>query len=133
MGTFLPRQLISEKKKSATEKIPDGFGGSWKWDLLTTVVRGNFINYILDVEPEYQGPVFRRRLLRTLTRLVVKDNLFLDTRVVEVNTWGWFFFKTIWKSLINTEKTKRDATLPHKRYFQHIEKKQLPLLVRRLY
>ena len=43
MGTYLPRQLIAEKIKSASEKIPEGFGtpkmgpittglGAWTWN-----------------------------------------------------------------------------------------------------
>ena len=41
MGTFLPRQLISEKIKSATEKIPDGFGAPE----MGPITRGNLPIY----------------------------------------------------------------------------------------
>jgi cobalt-zinc-cadmium resistance protein CzcA len=52
MGTYLPRQLIAEKIKSASEKIPEGFGTPEMGPITTGL--GEIYQYILDVEPEYK-------------------------------------------------------------------------------
>ena len=53
LGTYLPRQLIAEKIKSASEKIPEGFGIP-KMGPITTGL-GEIYQYILDVKPGYEG------------------------------------------------------------------------------
>src|SRR6056300_1762909 len=52
LGTYLPRQLIAEKIKSASEKIPEGFGSPEMGPITTGL--GEIYQYILDVEPEYK-------------------------------------------------------------------------------
>jgi cobalt-zinc-cadmium resistance protein CzcA len=52
IGTYLPRQLIAEKIKSASEKIPNGFGIPEMGPITTGL--GEIYQYILDVEPEYK-------------------------------------------------------------------------------
>lgn len=52
MGTYLPRQLITEKIKAASELIPDGFG-SPEMGLIFTGL-SEIYQYVLDVEPEYK-------------------------------------------------------------------------------
>ena len=52
MGTYLPRQLIAEKIKSAEEKIPDGFGAPFMGPVTTGL--GEIYQYIIDVEPQYK-------------------------------------------------------------------------------
>src|SRR5210317_604640 len=47
MGTYLPRQLISEKIKTASEKIPRGFGVPEMGPITTGL--GEIYQYILDV------------------------------------------------------------------------------------
>ncbi|MDX1317117.1 MAG: efflux RND transporter permease subunit, partial [Xanthomarina gelatinilytica] len=52
LGTYLPRQLIAEKIKSASEKIPEGFGSPEMGPITTGL--GEIYQYILDVKPEYK-------------------------------------------------------------------------------
>jgi len=52
MGTFLPRQLIAEKIKSASEKIPEGFGTPEMGPV--TKGLGEIYQYVLDAEPAYK-------------------------------------------------------------------------------
>ncbi len=49
MGTYLPRQLIAEKIKSARENIPEGFGTPSMGPITTGL--GEIYQYILDVKP----------------------------------------------------------------------------------
>ena len=49
MGTYLPRQLISEKLISASEKIPAGFGTPQMGPITTGL--GEIYQYILDTKP----------------------------------------------------------------------------------
>src|SRR5690606_3031322 len=48
MGTYLPRQLIAEKIKSAEEKIPTGFGTPFMGPVSTGL--GEIYQYIIDVD-----------------------------------------------------------------------------------
>ena len=48
MGTYLPRQLIAEKIKSAEDKIPAGFGSPFMGPVSTGL--GEIYQYILDVK-----------------------------------------------------------------------------------
>jgi cobalt-zinc-cadmium resistance protein CzcA len=50
LGTYLPRQLIAEKIKSAEEKIPEGFGSPEMGPITTGL--GEIYQYTLDVKPE---------------------------------------------------------------------------------
>eukprot|EP01093_Parvamoeba_rugata_P016390 TRINITY_DN6136_c0_g1_i1.p1 TRINITY_DN6136_c0_g1~~TRINITY_DN6136_c0_g1_i1.p1 ORF type:complete len:337 (+),score=92.06 TRINITY_DN6136_c0_g1_i1:1-1011(+) len=87
MGTFLPRQLIAEKIKSATEKIPEGFGSPEMGPITTGL--GEIYQYILDVKPGYEDQ-YSATDLRTIQDWVVKRQLSGIPGVVEVNTWGGF-------------------------------------------
>lgn len=87
MGTFLPRQLIAEKIKSATEKIPEGFGSPEMGPITTGL--GEIYQYILDVKPGYENQ-YSATDLRTIQDWVVKRQLSGIPGVVEVNTWGGF-------------------------------------------
>ncbi|WP_178989441.1 CusA/CzcA family heavy metal efflux RND transporter [Winogradskyella schleiferi] len=87
MGTFLPRQLIAEKIKSATEKIPEGFGTPEMGPITTGL--GEIYQYILDVEPEFKDR-YTAQDLRTIQDWIVKRQLSGIPGVVEVNTWGGF-------------------------------------------
>ena len=55
MGTYLPRQLIAEKIKSASANIPEGFGIPNMGPITTGL--GEIYQYIIDVEPKYK--IFR--------------------------------------------------------------------------
>lgn len=85
MGTYLPRQLIAEKIKSASEKIPEGFGSPEMGPITTGL--GEIYQYILDTRPGYKDR-YSAMDLRTIQDWVVKRQLSGIPGVVEVNTWG---------------------------------------------
>ncbi|WP_159946840.1 CusA/CzcA family heavy metal efflux RND transporter [Polaribacter septentrionalilitoris] len=87
MGTYLPRQLIAEKIKSASEKIPKSFGVPEMGPITTGL--GEIYQYILDVKPGYENQYSPTRL-RTIQDWIVKRQLSGIPGVVEVNTWGGF-------------------------------------------
>jgi cobalt-zinc-cadmium resistance protein CzcA len=87
LGTYLPRQLIAEKIKSASEKIPAGFGTPEMGPISTGL--GEIYQYILDVKPEYKDQ-YSVEDLRTIQDWIVKRQLSGIPGVVEVNTWGGF-------------------------------------------
>jgi cobalt-zinc-cadmium resistance protein CzcA len=87
LGTYLPRQLIAEKIKSAEEKIPAGFGKPFMGPISTGL--GEIYQYIIDVEPEFKDQ-YSLTDLRTIQDWTVKRQLSGISGVVEVNTWGGF-------------------------------------------
>lgn len=87
MGTYLPRQLIAEKIKSASEKIPEGFGSPEMGPITTGL--GEIYQYILDVKPGFEDQ-YSPTDLRTIQDWIVKRQLSGIPGVVEVNTWGGF-------------------------------------------
>lgn len=99
LGTYLPRQLIAEKIKSASEKIPEGFGTP-KMGPITTGL-GEIYQYILDVKPGYKDR-YDATDLRTIQDWIVKRQLSGIPGVVEVNTWGGFLKQ--YEVAIKTEK-----------------------------
>ena len=101
MGTYLPRQLIAEKIKSATEKIPDGFGIPEMGPITTGL--GEIYQYTLEVKPEYKDR-YSVTDLRTIQDWVVKRQLSGIKGVVEINTWGGFLKQ--YEIAINTSQLK---------------------------
>ena len=99
MGTYLPRQLISEKIQSASEKIPEGFGIPVMGPITTGL--GEIYQYILDVKPGYEN-LYSVTELRSIQDWIVKRQLSGIPGVVEVNTWGGFLKQ--YEVAINTEK-----------------------------
>ncbi|NJB71707.1 cobalt-zinc-cadmium resistance protein CzcA [Saonia flava] len=85
MGTYLPRQLIAEKIKTASEKIPAGFGTPEMGPITTGL--GEIYQYILDVKPGYEDK-YNATDLRTIQDWIIKRQLSGIPGVVEVNTWG---------------------------------------------
>lgn len=85
LGTFLPRQLIAEKIKSASEKIPEGFGTPEMGPITTGL--GEIYQYILDVKPGYENR-YSVTDLRTIQDWIISRQLSGIPGVVEVNTWG---------------------------------------------
>ena len=53
LGTYLPRQLIAEKIKAASEKIPQGFGTPEMGPITTGL--GEIYQYTLEVKPEFKN------------------------------------------------------------------------------
>lgn len=87
MGTYLPRQLIAEKIKTATEKIPQGFGTPEMGPITTGL--GEVYQYTLEVKPGYKDR-YSTTDLRTIQDWVVKRQLSGVKGVVEINTWGGY-------------------------------------------
>lgn len=85
LGTYLPRQLIAEKIKSAEEKIPLGFGKPFMGPISSGL--GEIYQYVIDVEPKYKDQ-YSLSDIRTLQDWVIKRQLSGIAGVVEVNTWG---------------------------------------------
>ncbi len=85
VGTYLPRQLIAEKIKTAASNIPEGFGTPEMGPITTGL--GEIYQYILDTKPGYEEK-YSIMELRTIQDWIVKRQLSGITGVVEVNTWG---------------------------------------------
>ena len=85
LGTYLPRQLIAEKIKTAASNIPEGFGTPEMGPITTGL--GEIYQYILDIKPGYEDR-YSIMDLRTIQDWVVKRQLSGISGVVEVNTWG---------------------------------------------
>ncbi|OYU84497.1 MAG: CusA/CzcA family heavy metal efflux RND transporter [Flavobacterium sp. BFFFF2] len=85
MGNYLPRQLIAEKIKSASEKIPNGFGVPQMGPITTGL--GEIYQYTLEVSPEYKDQ-YDVEALRTIQDWIVRRQLSGIRGVVEINTWG---------------------------------------------
>jgi cobalt-zinc-cadmium resistance protein CzcA len=87
LGTYLPRQLIAEKIKTASEKIPQGFGTPEMGPITTGL--GEIYQYTLEVKPACKSQ-YSVTDLRTLQDWVVKRQLSGIKGVVEINTWGGY-------------------------------------------
>ena len=87
IGTYLPRQLIAEKIKSAEEKIPQGFGTPFMGPVTTGL--GEIYQYVIDVDVAHKDQ-YSITDLRTIQDWVVKRQLSGIPGVVEVNTWGGY-------------------------------------------
>lgn len=87
LGTYLPRQLIAEKIKAASEKIPQGFGTPEMGPITTGL--GEIYQYTLEVKPAFKNN-YSVTDLRTIQDWVVKRQLSGIKGVVEINTWGGY-------------------------------------------
>ncbi len=87
LGTYLPRQLIAEKIKTASEKIPEGFGTPEMGPITTGL--GEIYQYTLEVKPEFKHN-YTVADLRTIQDWLVKRQLSGIKGVVEINTWGGY-------------------------------------------
>ncbi|MBK7128573.1 MAG: CusA/CzcA family heavy metal efflux RND transporter [Crocinitomicaceae bacterium] len=85
VGTFLPRQLITEKLKTAEANIPTGFGTPFMGPITTGL--GEIYQYTLEVKPEFKDQ-YTPMDLRTIQDWIVKRALSGIPGVVEINTWG---------------------------------------------
>lgn len=85
IGTYLPRQLIAEKIKTASANIPEGFGVPEMGPITTGL--GEIYQYVLDVKPGYEDQ-YTSMELRTIQDWIVKRQLSGIKGVVEVNSWG---------------------------------------------
>jgi len=87
LGTYLPRQLIAEKIKSASEEIPEGFGKPQMGPITTGL--GEIYQYTLDTKPGYEDR-YSAEDLRTIQDWLVKRQLSGINGVVEINAWGGY-------------------------------------------
>jgi heavy metal efflux system protein len=87
LGTYLPRQLIAEKIKSATDKIPAGFGEPEMGPITTGL--GEIYQYTLDIKDGYENK-YSATDLRTIQDWVIKRRLSGINGVVEINSWGGY-------------------------------------------
>jgi cobalt-zinc-cadmium resistance protein CzcA len=101
MGSYLPRQLIAEKIKAASEKIPQGFGTPEMGPITTGL--GEVYQYVLDVKPAYKNQ-YSVTDLRTIQDWQVKRQLSGIKGVVEINTWGGYLKQ--YEVAINSAKLK---------------------------
>jgi cobalt-zinc-cadmium resistance protein CzcA len=87
LGTYLPRQLIAEKIKSASANIPEIYGSPDMGPITTGL--GEIYQYILDVKPGYEEK-YSAMDLRTIQDWIVKRRLSGINGVVEINSWGGY-------------------------------------------
>lgn len=85
LGTYLPRQLIAEKIKSASDNIPPEFGTPEMGPITTGL--GEVYQYILDVKEGYEDQ-YTSMDLRTIQDWIVRRQLSGINGVVEINSWG---------------------------------------------
>lgn len=85
MGTYLPRQLVSEKLVQVREEIPEGFGDLSMGPIATGL--GEIYQYTLAVEPEYQDQ-YSSMELRSMQDWIVRRQMAMVPGVVEVNAFG---------------------------------------------
>jgi len=115
MGTYLPRQLIAEKIKAATESIPDGFGTPEMGPITTGL--GEIYQYVVDVEPEFADQ-YTVMDLRTIQDWIIKRQMSGIDGVVEINTWGGKLKQ--YEVAINPEKL-RSMNIPITQVFEALE------------
>ncbi len=85
MGTFLPRQLVSEALAEIEEKIPRGFAAPFMAPISTGL--GEIYQYTLEVQPGYDT-LYNDMELRTMQDWIVKRQMAMVPGVVEVNSFG---------------------------------------------
>lgn len=101
MGTYLPRQLVSEQLKEAEQQIP-GHMGRPKMAPITTGL-GEIYQYILEVEPGFEDR-YDAMELRSIQDWIVRKQLSGIPGVVEINSWGGFLKQ--YEVAINPEKLR---------------------------
>ncbi|MCU4164156.1 CusA/CzcA family heavy metal efflux RND transporter [Carboxylicivirga caseinilyticus] len=85
MGTYLPRQLVSEALAEIKENIPEGFAEPFMAPISTGL--GEIYQYTLEVQPGYDT-LYDDMELRTMQEWIVKRQMAMVPGVVEVNSFG---------------------------------------------
>jgi cobalt-zinc-cadmium resistance protein CzcA len=85
MGTYLPRQLVSEALAEIKENIPEGFSEPFMAPISTGL--GEIYQYTLEVQPGYDT-IYDDMELRTMQEWIVKRQMAMVPGVVEVNSFG---------------------------------------------
>ena len=84
-GTYLPRQLVSEKLNEVQDEIPEGFGEPSIGPISTGL--GEIYQYTLEVEDGYKDE-YTPTELRTIQDWIVRRQMAMVPGVVEVNGVG---------------------------------------------
>jgi cobalt-zinc-cadmium resistance protein CzcA len=85
IGTYLPRQLVSEKLPEVQEQIPEGFGKPAMGPISTGL--GEIYQYTLEVDDAYKGN-YDITELRTIQDWIVRRQMAMVPGVIEVNAFG---------------------------------------------
>ncbi|MEW7278721.1 CusA/CzcA family heavy metal efflux RND transporter [Aquimarina sp. 2201CG1-2-11] len=85
MGTYLPRQLVSEKLPEIQEQIPTGFGKPTMGPISTGL--GEIYQYTLEVDEPHKNS-FDATELRTIQDWIVRRQMAMVPGVIEVNAFG---------------------------------------------
>ncbi|RZS97528.1 CusA/CzcA family heavy metal efflux RND transporter [Cecembia calidifontis] len=85
MGTYLPRQLVSEKLTELKEEIPEGFGKTSMGPITTGL--GEVYQYTLKVDSAFKGK-YSISDLRTMQDWIVQRQMAMVPGVIEVNAIG---------------------------------------------
>lgn len=85
MGTYLPRQLVSEKLTEVKEDIPSGFGEPFMGPISTGL--GEIYQYTLQVDSAHSGQ-YSTTDLRSIQDWIVRRQMAMVPGVVEVNAFG---------------------------------------------
>ncbi|MBL4709610.1 MAG: efflux RND transporter permease subunit, partial [Flavobacteriales bacterium] len=85
LGTYLPRQLVSEKLTEVKEQIPEGFGVPFIGPISTGL--GEIYQYTLEVAPEFEGK-YSNSDLRVAQDWIIRRQMAMVEGVVEVNAFG---------------------------------------------
>lgn len=85
IGTYLPRQLVSEKLPEIRSQIPDGFGEPSMGPISTGL--GEIYQYTLEVKEEFNDK-YSLTELRTIQDWIVRRQMAMVPGVVEVNAFG---------------------------------------------
>jgi len=85
MGTYLPRQLVSEKLIAIKEDIPPGFGAPTMGPISTGL--GEIYQYTLEVDQAFEGK-YSAADLRSMQDWIVRRQMAMVPGVIEVNAFG---------------------------------------------
>ncbi|MFA6807355.1 MAG: efflux RND transporter permease subunit, partial [Bacteroidales bacterium] len=85
MGTYLPRQLVSEALTEIKENIPEGFGEPTMSPISTGL--GEIYQYVLEVDKAHKNQ-YDSKQLRTIQDWIVKRQMAMTPGVVEINSFG---------------------------------------------
>ncbi|MDE5423685.1 CusA/CzcA family heavy metal efflux RND transporter [Ancylomarina sp. DW003] len=85
MGTYLPRQVVSEKLGEVAEQIPEGFGTPFMGPISTGL--GEIYQYTLEVDPKYEDD-YSPSELRSIQDWIIRRQMAMVPGVVEINSMG---------------------------------------------
>jgi cobalt-zinc-cadmium resistance protein CzcA len=85
MGTYLPRQLVSEKLNRVRDEIPQGFGDPFMGPISTGL--GEIFQYSLEVDSAHKSE-YSITELRSIQDWIVRRQMAMVPGVVEVSAFG---------------------------------------------